>query len=460
MWLVFHNFHSPYYGCWLLIDFISLIRRGGITGNKDAILASGRAVRHDGGLAGILPLTCCHPRLPPMKLTCSQAALNSNLQCVSRAVASRPTHPVLANVLLTADEGTGKVSLTGFDLSLGIQTTFEAAVEQSGAITLPSRLLGDIVSRLATDSPLSLQSPTSPGPDSADDEADNEAGPGLSFQLTARTGAYTVRGMPAEDFPELPMAQSPVAVPLPAAALRDGLARTLFATSSDDAKQILTGVHLAVSPDRLEFAATDGHRLAVLTRANANSGVADEGFAVTIPARSLRELEHLLAARSEETIDLYHDQGQVVFLRADQVVTSRTLDGVYPKYNQLVPEAFSRSFTVDRVLLLTALERVAVLADQQNSVVKLSVATAEQNLGICAEVQDVGRGDESVPLIDGDGADIDVAFNVRYLLDGLKVLPAPEVQFQLNEPVNPVVLRPVGGDVQFTYLVMPVQIRT
>ncbi|MCY3536139.1 MAG: DNA polymerase III subunit beta [Synechococcus sp. SB0676_bin_10] len=428
-----------------------------------------------------------------MKLTCSQAALNSNLQCVSRAVASRPTHPVLANVLLQADEGIGKVTLTGFDLSLGIRTTFAAAVEQSGAITLPSRLLGDIVSRLAADSPLSLQSPTIPTSDSSGDEA----GTSLSLQLTARTGAYTVRGMPAEDFPELPMDQSRRAIPLPAQSLRDGLARTLFAASSDEAKQILTGVHLVVSSDHLEFAATDGHRLAVLTQPNVNNvamdhaeeameedeeatdtlaapeenGIApaadrsslaqrEESFAVTIPARSLRELEHLLAARSEETVDLYHGQGQVVFLRADQVVTSRTLDGVYPKYNQLVPETFSRSFTVDRVLLLTALERVAVLADQQNSVVKLSVAMAERQLRVCAEVQDVGRGNESVPLVVGEGGDIDVAFNVRYLLDGLKVLPAPEVTFQLNEPVNPVVLRPQGGDVRFTYLVMPVQIRT
>ncbi|KKZ12011.1 MAG: DNA polymerase III subunit beta [Candidatus Synechococcus spongiarum SP3] len=404
-----------------------------------------------------------------MKLTCSQDALNSNLQCVSRAVAARPTHPVLANVLLTADEGTGKVSLTGFDLSLGIQTTFTAAVEQSGAITLPSRLLADIVSRLSADSPLSLQAP---GPDASGDEE----GSSLPFQLTARTGAYTVRGMPAEDFPELPMAQSPVAIPLPSQSLRDGLARTLFATSSDEAKQILTGVHLVVSPASLEFAATDGHRLAVLTQPSGNSalpdahhsatapdasgtGQQDESFAVTIPARSLRELEQLLAARkTDETIDLYHDQGQVVFLRTDQVVTSRTLDGAYPKYNQLVPETFSRSFTVDRLLMITALERVAVLADQQNSVVKLSVAVPSRQLRICAEVQDVGRGDESVPLSDGEGSDIDVAFNVRYLLDGLKVVPTPEVTFQMNNPANPVVLRPHGGDVKFTYLVMPVQI--
>ena len=426
-----------------------------------------------------------------MKLTCSQDALNSNLQCVSRAVAARPTHPVLANVLLTADEGTGKVSLTGFDLSLGIQTTFTAAVEQSGAITLPSRLLVDIVSRLSADSPLSLQVPSS---DSSGEEEERSS---LPFQLTARTGAYTVRGMPAEDFPELPMAQSPVAIPLPAQSLRDGLARTLFATSSDEAKQILTGVHLVVSPASLEFAATDGHRLAVLTQLNGNStmedadnsatapdddgvGIApdpepvsangstaqqdesgDESFAVTIPARSLRELEQLLATRkSDETIDLYHDQGQVVFLRADQVVTSRTLDGVYPKYNQLIPEAFSRSFTVDRLLMITALERVAVLADQQNSVVKLSIAVVERQLRICAEVQDVGRGDESVPLSDGVGGDIDVAFNVRYLLDGLKVVPTPEVTFQMNNPTNPVVLRPHGGNIKFTYLVMPVQIRS
>ena len=407
-----------------------------------------------------------------MKLTCSQDALNSNLQCVSRAVAARPTHPVLANVLLTADQGTGKVSLTGFDLSLGIQTTFTAAVEQSGAITLPSRLLVDIVSRLSADSPLSLQAP---GAESSSDDGGNS----LPFQLTARTGAYTVRGMPAEDFPELPMAQSPVAIPLSAQSLRDGLARTLFASSSDEAKQILMGVHLVVSPAGLEFAATDGHRLAVVSQPHGNSATAaddtgssapssdgdilqqEESFAVTIPARSLRELEQLLSTRkTDETIDLYHDQGQVVFLRADQVVTSRTLDGVYPKYDQLIPDAFSRSFTVDRLPMVTALERVAVLADQQNSVVKLSVAVAERQLRICAEVQDVGRGDESVPLVGGDGSDIDVAFNVRYLLDGLKVIPTPEVIFQMNNPTNPVVLRPRGGDVQFTYLVMPVQIRS
>ena len=91
-----------------------------------------------------------------MKVVCSQAELNAALQLVSRAVATRPTHPVLANVLLTADAGTGRVSLTGFDLSLGIQTSLAAEVESSGAITLPARLLGEIVNRLSSDSPITL----------------------------------------------------------------------------------------------------------------------------------------------------------------------------------------------------------------------------------------------------------------------------------------------------------------
>lgn len=126
--------------------------------------------------------------LAPMKLVCSQAELSSSLQLISRAVAARPTHPVLANVLLTADAATGRLSLTGFDLSLGIQTSLPAAVESSGAITLPARLFGEIVSRLSADSPLTLSCT----------EGEEQV------ELTSLSGSYRMRGMPAEDFPDLP----------------------------------------------------------------------------------------------------------------------------------------------------------------------------------------------------------------------------------------------------------------
>lgn len=382
-----------------------------------------------------------------MKLVCSQSELSSSLSLVSRAVASRPTHPVLANVLLTADAGTGRLSLTGFDLNLGIQTSLPASVEASGAITLPARLLGEIVSRLASDSPITL---------AAAEGAEQ-------VELTSLSGSYQMRGMPAEDFPDLPLVQSGQPIRLEAEALVKGLRATLFASSGDEAKQLLTGVHLRLDADGLECAATDGHRLAVLRLAHgqpaSEADPAGEPFAVTVPARSLRELERLLSGRhSEEPLALFCDRGQVVFLWADEVLTSRSLDGTYPNYRQLIPESFNRTIQLDRRNLIAALERVAVLADQHNNVVKLSTEAGSGQLLIQADVQDVGSGSEALAA-QIEGEPIQIAFNVRYLLDGLKAMAADQVVLHCNAPTTPAVLRP-AEDGAFTYLVMPVQIRS
>ncbi|MCX5945649.1 MAG: DNA polymerase III subunit beta [Cyanobacteria bacterium] len=387
-----------------------------------------------------------------MKLVCSQAELSSSLQLVSRAVASRPTHPVLANVLLTADAGTGRLSLTGFDLSLGIQTSLAAAVETSGAITLPAKMFGEIVSRLAADSPITLSS------DEGSEQVD----------LTSSSGTYQMRGMPAEDFPDLPLVQSGEPIRLDPEILVKGLRATLFASSSDEAKQILTGVHLGLDSQGLECAATDGHRLAVLklnhalpeqglpvSAADGTAGTVD----VTVPARSLRELERLLSARqSTEPVSLFCDRGQVVFLWSDQVLTSRSLDGTYPNYRQLIPESFTRQLQVDRRALIAALERVAVLADQHNNVVKISSDPLAGQLLISADAQDVGSGSEGLAAV-VSGEAIQIAFNVRYLLDGLKAISADQVELHCNAPTTPVILVPVA-EPGFTYLVMPVQIRS
>jgi len=406
-----------------------------------------------------------------MKLVCSQSELSSSLQLVSRAVASRPTHPVLANVLLTADAGTGSISLTGFDLNLGIQTSIPATVTTSGEITLPARLFGEIVARLSSDSPITL----SCAPDSE------------QVELTSQSGSFQMRGMPAEDFPDLPLEQSGKPIRLQADALVKGLRATLFASSGDEAKQLLTGVHLQLHGNTLECAATDGHRLAVLQLDNAaaakgadpesadrqgvdGQGIDSQGvdpetaaqdeepFAVTVPARSLRELERLLSARhSSEPLSLFSDRGQVVVHWADQLLTSRTLDGTYPNYRQLIPASFTRRIVVERRPLLAALERVAVLADQQNNVVKISVDAGLGKLLIQADGGDVGSGSEAVAAeISGD--DLQIAFNVRYLLDGLKAMTGDQLAMSCNAPTTPVVLTPIDES-RFTYLVMPVQVR-
>ena len=385
-----------------------------------------------------------------MKLVCSQAELNAALQLVSRAVASRPTHPVLANVLLTADAGTDRLSLTGFDLNLGIQTSLPASVDTSGAVTLPARLLGEIVSKLSSDSPVSLSS---------------DAG-AEQVELTSSSGSYQMRGMAADDFPELPLVENGTALRVDPSSLLKALRATLFASSADEAKQLLTGVHLRFNQKRLEAASTDGHRLAMLTVEDALQAEinADESepaeLAVTLPARSLREVERLMASwKGDDPVSLFCESGQVVVLAADQMVTSRTLEGTYPNYRQLIPDGFSRTIDLDRRAFISALERIAVLADQHNNVVRIATEPATGLVQISADAQDVGSGSESLPAeINGDA--VQIAFNVRYVLDGLKAMDCDRIRLSCNAPTTPAILTPSNDEFGLTYLVMPVQIRS
>lgn len=379
-----------------------------------------------------------------MKFVCPQNQLNSHLSLVNRAIPSRPTHPILANVLVHVDEPTQQVRLIGFDLSLGIQTSFAAEVAEGGTLTLPAKLLNDIVSRLPDDSVTVDERETA------------------FVTLTSASGRYQVRGLEAAEYPELPEIESQEPVYLPPDALLEGLRGSLFAASADETKQVLTGVHLTVQPEGLEFAATDGHRLAVVkvqdSQENGALTAQVANLEVTVPARALRELERILGLRqSLDPVALSLEQGQVVFQWGEQRLTSRTLEGQYPTYRQLIPQQFERQVTLDRRALLSALERIAVLADQRNSIVKFSMDADTQQVTISVDAQDLGSGQESIPAqISGDS--LDIAFNVKYLTDGLKIFNTADVQIQLNSAVSPVVLNPLGGS-KLTYLVMPVQLR-
>ncbi len=385
-----------------------------------------------------------------MKLVCSQSELNGALQLVSRAVASRPTHPVLANVLLTADAGTERLSLTGFDLNFGIQTSIPASVEISGATTLPAKLFGEIISKLSSDSPVNLSS----------DES------GEQVQLESKSGSYQMRGLKADDFPDLPLVQTGTSFSVKPYIFANALKSTLFASSSDESKQILTGVHLTFIGSSLKAAATDGHRLVVLNLDDAidlnleNNIENTEEIQVTLPSKSLREIERFIGSlKPDDKINLFYDSGQVVFISLDQVVTTRTLEGVYPNYSQLIPPSFSNILEFDRKTFLCALDRIAVLADQHNNVIKITKDTSSDVVKITTDAQDVGSGMESVP-VKFNGENFQIAFNVRYLLEGLKVFEVDKILLRCNSPTTPAVFSPVNNQDSFIYLVMPVQIRS
>ncbi len=378
-----------------------------------------------------------------MKFSCPQAEFNTQFSLVSRAVPSRPSKPVLGNVLVTASTDTQQVTLVGFDETLGIQTTFAAQVEQSGSLTLPAKLLGDIVSRL---------------PNEEIDISEDDDEPVVTLSCSA--GRYQVRGLSAEDYPKLPEVETSEPIKVAADALIEGLKGALFATSSDETKQVLTGVHLTADDEMLEFAATDGHRLSVVQTVDEGGGPASTlKMNVTIPGKALRELERVLQIYpSNEPVAFQLDSTQVVFDLGQQRITTRLLEGQYPNYRQLIPKQFERQLTVDRKQLISSLERIAVMADQRNNIVKLSFSNEAQSLALSVEAQEVGSGLETLPA-QITGEDLDIAFNVRYLLEGLKALPTSEIQIQCNSATSPSVLTPLGGT-KMTYLVMPVQIRS
>jgi len=386
-----------------------------------------------------------------MEIICNQNELNNAIQLVSKAVASRPTHPILANILLTADQGTNKISLTGFDLNLGIQTSFDGTVKNSGAITIPAKLLSEIVNKLPNETPVSLE---------VDENLDN-------ILIKSDRGSFNLKGIPSDDYPNLPFVESGTSLNIDPSSFLKAVKSTIFATSNDDSKQLLTGVNFTFKQNYLESASTDGHRLAVALIGNDEeytvnkdkSPINQDDFSVTIPTRSLREIEKLVSLKSSEnSIKLFYDKGQVVFISSNQIITTRTLEGTYPNYSQLLPDTFSKIFNFNTKKLIEALERIAVLADQQSSVVKIKIDNTDL-ASISADAQDIGNANELIP-VSYSGENFDIAFNVRYLLEGLKIIYSENVLLKCNLPTTPAVFVPEDNLNSFTYLVMPVQVRS
>ena len=385
-----------------------------------------------------------------MDIICNQNELNNAIQLVSKAVATRPTHPILANILLTADQGTNKISLTGFDLNLGIQTSFDGTVNNSGAITIPSKLLSEIASKLPNETPVSIE---------VEENSDN-------ILIKSDRGSFNLKGIPSDDYPSLPFVESGTSLNIDPSSFLKSLKSTIFASSNDDSKQLLTGVNFTFKQNYFESASTDGHRLVVALSGNEenldnkDNLSSNEGkLSVTIPTRSLREIEKLVSLNSSESsIKLFYDKGQVVFIFSNQIITTRTLEGTYPNYSQLIPDTFSKIFNFNTKKLIDALERIAVLADQQSSVVKITFDNTESAL-ISADAQDIGNANELIP-VSHSGESFDIAFNVRYLLEGLKIIASENVLLKCNLATTPAVLVPEDNLNSFTYLVMPVQIRS
>ena len=363
-----------------------------------------------------------------LKATCSRDELTRALGVVSRGVSTRTTVQILAGILLQASGE--KLDLAATDMELSLRTSLEAQVEAEGSVVVPGRLLLELA-RLLPDEEVSIEHKL--------EEA--------AVEVRSGPATYRLHTYNPEDFPRLPDAAAADRHEVDRELLLETVARVSRSASRDESRPVLTGVLMRFEPGKLVMAATDSYRLSV--KETATEGSVPELEAI-VPARALGELTRI--AQAGEGIELGVHENQVVFSTGDALLTTRRIDGQFPNYRQLVPEAFDHELTLPREELLDVVRRVAVMA-QRNSPLRLRFADGE--LTVSAQTQDVGEARESLP-VSFAGEPLEIGFNAEFLRDGVESVGGEQLRLKLISPLRPAVLQ--GEDDDFLYLIMPIRL--
>ncbi len=363
-----------------------------------------------------------------------QENLARGLAVVSRAVSARSTLPVLGNVLIRTEDG--GLKLTATNLEIGITYWVPGKIEVDGAITVPAKLLADIVAGLPSGERVEL-----------------ELQDGDTLRIQAGRFETHVRGIDAEEFPAIPAAGERPTTRISQRVLRQALNETTFAAASDEARPILTGVLCRFEGDQLTLAAADNYRIAVKTVSTLDPV---EETSIVVPARSLSELSRVLTD-VDEPIDivLAPSKNQILFHLEGVDLVSRLIDGQFPNYQQVLPKTHTTRSVFDREELLKAVRLASLIAVSSANIVKLGVGADGENAIVVTAAAEIGDNEGRVEgTVDGDGTTI--AFNARYLLDVLQNVSSDQFAIELNGPLSPGVFRPIGDDA-YTHVVMPVR---
>src|SRR6266542_2943217 len=287
-----------------------------------------------------------------LKLKCERDGLVEKLGIVSRALSMRSSVQVLSGLLLRGEAG--ELALAATDMELSLRSSLTADVSEEGSVVVPGRLLVELA-RLLPES---------------DVEIEHRSGEGV-VSITCGSASYQLHTYSAEDFPRLPEAEAAEMFAIPREAFLSTIARVGRSASRDESRPVLTGILMRFGGGKLIMAATDSYRLAV--KESSLTGDAPEVEAI-VPARALGELGRLPADGEEIAVGL--DENHAVFGAGDVWLTSRRIDGQFPDYQQLVPDEYEHTLTLDRSELLDVIRRVGVMA-QRNQPLRLSFADGE-----------------------------------------------------------------------------------
>lgn len=363
-----------------------------------------------------------------MKFRISQDDLSAGLATVARAVSSKNTIPVLSGILLSLQGN--ELILRATDLELAIEHRVAADGEVDGSIVLPARYLTDLVRRIPNGQ---LEFTVDP----------------RNFTATLRwaKSQYVIHGFDAEQFPYLPAPEESQVFSVSQPLLRDMLRQTTFAASHDETRPWLTGVLLKTQEQTLIGMATDGIRIAH-SQVNFFEG-SPANVSVIVPSRSLNELNRLLTGDPEQAIRVTVAANQIFFHIGPVKLISRLLEGQYPDVMRLVPQQYQNTMRVSRTTFMEALERAALIA--RDGAIKLSLS--ENQLVITSNTPEVGQVYEE-QRVDLTGNPLDISFNSKYLLDGLRCIDEEEILFEFSGSRNPSRLRGANA-VNYVYVVLP-----
>ncbi|MET0810986.1 MAG: DNA polymerase III subunit beta [Thermoleophilaceae bacterium] len=368
-----------------------------------------------------------------MKLTVSRETFLAKLGIAVRGASTRSAIQTLAGVLIRVEEGRAELEAT--DMELGLRVSLEPTESSPGKAVIPGRLLLDVVRSLPADS-LSLEYRSAQ----------------QDVELVSGSAKFHLRTLPPEDFPKLPDTPTDGVMRVPSAAFVDTIARVARAASRDETRPHLTGVLVTASGRELRMVATDSYRLSVKETQLAEA--LEGSLEANVPARTLQELGRIAGAGSAETIGVTALENQVVFTVDDVMLSSRLVEGRFPNYQQLLPEAYEHELKVSREELLEVVRRVGLLA-QRNAPLRLRFS--EGALDVSAQTPDVGEASESLP-IPFNGEPLEIGFNPEFFRDGLESAESEELILKLISPLRPGLLESGDEGSNFVYLVMPIRL--
>jgi DNA polymerase-3 subunit beta len=359
----------------------------------------------------------------------------NGLNNVIKATVSRGVQPVLSNVLIeTIDEN--KIKLCATDLDISIEIKLNANIEKNGSITLPAKKLFEIIAKL----------PNKP----VEFNLNNENNLTL---IKCENSKFEIIGISATEFPPIMYPVSGESIEIEVNTFLNCIKKTVFATANYDTNNVLSGVFLSINNDKLEMAATDGNRLSRIIENIRNTD--NKEYLIIIPSKTLAEFSRIVAGSGEEKVLITVKNGQIAFKLDNKIITSRLLEGNYPKYQQLIPSGYEIAAVSEKDILIAALERTATMVNERTSIVKFLFT--ENKLSLSADTPDLGDSQDEF-IVDYKGDELKIAFNYKYILDALKVMDSEKIKIELGGPLSSALLKQDGNE-NFLNLIMPVQVR-